>query len=1567
MSSGPAPLEVRRLLTGARFLVVGGTGFLGKVWLCHILHSFPEVEHIYLVVRPRRSSGSGPRLTRDEGSQARFWADLVPSPAFDPLRAKHPGARFEAFLREKVTPIPGDVSEPFAGVDEALRGRLAGKISALVNASGVVDFNPPLDESLNVNAFGMQNLVALAKALGDVPFLHTSTCYVAGDRTGQVDEVDPTVHPFPKADQLEVSHWDPEREIAECVDLVEHVRHRANDAFRQSAFLDQAKKKLTERGEPTRGTALEAELAKTKRKYEEDQLVEAGTERAKYWGWHNIYTYTKSIGEQILCRSGLRYTIVRPAVVESSLEFPSTGWCEGINTSAPLVYLALQAPGVFPSEKDSVLDIIPVDQVAFGTTLALAELLEGTAKPVYQLGSSDTAPLNVLRLIELTGLFKRRHYTDKQTGNKLVNWAHAHWEPTPVTAHAFQTRGMSFYAGKIKEAAGLLDRLTPAPLRALMAPAVGGLEAASKQLNVAHRIIELFVPFMATHSYRFSCANTRAAFHRLSDEEKQLLPWHPETIDWRVYMHDIHCPGLEKHVFPEIKKKLGKEVKPLARYDHLLDLVEELAERHDLQPAMMITHEDGFSRVSYRDLYERAAATAGRLRLAGVNPGDRVLLSGLNHPDWVVSFFGILWAGASAVPVDPALAPDAAKRICQAADVSVALVDEKAMDSFARSLVTSCYSIHTISAAAGEGDPDPLPRPDLTPSDVASVLFTSGTTGVPKGVVLTHANFTSMLASLSKLFDLGPSDRVLSVLPLHHTFEFSCGLLLPLSRGTAIIYLDEVNGDRLSYGLREGRITAMVGVPALWQLLERRIRGQVKDSGKLFEVAFDAGLELNRMLGKSAGLDAGRVFFGAVHDRLGGNIRYLISGGAALPPDTHRLFAGLGLHLAEGYGLTEAAPVLTFSHGRAGAKAGSVGKAVPGVEIRIADPDAAGVGEVLARGPNVMEGYWGNADATRATLDAQGWLHTGDLGKLDHKGRLHLVGRAKEVVVTASGENVYLDDVEARLGDISGVSELVLVGLPDSRGGERLGLLAVPDEDPKLDRAARHNKARKALKEATDALPASQRPSAIHLVDAPLPRTATRKVKRKDAREVLEKIIAAAPASAGGPRGEGDGLGGAVARAISSIAGAPLSAVHAGARMTEDLGFDSLMWVELASALDSVPGAQNPGADPLSKCETVADVLTLVGELPVSAEGPEEQERVEIPSYLVGPLRDVLTAGQRIFYQNLLNMRVTGQAYVPQNRQVIAVSNHASHLDMGLVKMALGTYGREIVGLAAKDYFFEGNKWLVAYFDQLTNLKPIDRKAGFRASFEQARAVVDEGNVVLIFPEGTRSPDGVLQPFKPLVGKLSLETGVDILPMWLGNTYNVLPKGASVPRGRDVTVHIGPPLEMAHLRRLTAGMRSAEAARVVTRLAQLAVEALRDGRVVDISRMRPEELEEEAPEKKVTIDDTFKLLEKKFDAGRVEQPITWYFTLTGDAGVRYTVSVRPDGVEVRPGRPSGSADCVVKTSEDMITRIIRAGYVPDPAEFISGAIKVSEIPLLIELARVFNLAEPGVAGAGEPA
>jgi long-chain acyl-CoA synthetase len=1536
-------LDVRAQLSGSRLLVMGGTGFLGKVWFSMLLHHFPEVEHIFLVVRARKR---GDAVV--QSSEERFWSEIAPSPVFDPIRERFPGGAYEAMLREKVTVIPGDVTEPFAGVPLDVRDRMRGTLTAIVNASGVVDFNPPLDYALNVNAFGMQNLVDLARDLGGessdgVPFVHTSTAYVAGGRTGQVDEVDPREHPFPKANELERSHWDPEREIAECVDLVESVRHRSNDAFRQSHFLDQAKKNLLKKGEPTRGTALDDELAKVKRRFEEAQLVDWGTERAQYWGWHNIYTYTKSIGEQILAASGVPFVIARPAVIESAVAYPKTGWNEGINTSAPVIYLAMKGPVVYPKEDETCLDIIPVDQVAAGMILTLAELIEGRHRVVYHYGTSDTNGLNINRLIELVGLFKRRHYVREAGGNPVLNWVQSRLEPESMTAADYNKWGPHFRSEKVGQLSKLVGKFAEGPLEALAGPASSALAGLSKGISIQARITDQFIPFMATHNYRFSCANVRAAHSRLDDDDKRLLDWSPERIDWRHYLLEVHGPGLQKNVTPLIDEKIKKMAKPIRPHDDLVSMLDNSAEHHDLAPALLRTHEDGFTVVSYRELRLRTIATAARLQAAGVEAGHRVMLSAANHPDWATAYFGILRLGAVAVPLDPGLDRASVQTIQAASGAVAAVLDAETAAAFDTDLPV--HDIHEVTAPDASAV---LSAPTINGSDLASILYTSGTTGVPKGVMLSHANFCALIASVSGVFSLRETDRLLSVLPLHHAFEFGCGLLLPLSKGARIIYLDSIDGDRLAYGLKEGRVTCMVGVPALWQLLERRIRSQVKTKGELFNLGFDLGLDLNRKIGKGTGLDLGKMLFGSVHSKFGGNIRLLISGGAALPKDTQVLFSGLGLHLSEGYGLTEASPVLTVARARPGSKSGHVGKAIPGVELKIDQPDKDGVGEVWARGPNVMQGYFGNERASAETVDADGWLHTGDMGRIDHKDRLFLVGRAKEVVVTSSGENVYLDDAENLLGTIKGVEEYTLVGIDDPRGGERLGMLARAAD------GVNGSDAREQITEALARLSSTQRPSVVHLVDAPLPRTATRKVQRREARKSLEKIIAATPTVK-----RGEGLNGPVARAIAGVAGVEADAIQMGTNLLESHGFDSLMWVELASALEGIgSGSIDPVV--LSRCETAADVVKLVGAPPAPVDDSDEGPgAVDLPAPLASALKEGMGMLQRTLNGALLNTRVTGRANIPQNRTAIVVSNHTSHLDMGLVKHALGPYGDKMTALAAKDYFFEGNRWKVAYFEHLTNITPLDRKAGFRTSLRQAIDVVERGRIVLIFPEGTRQTSGQLAEFKPLIGKIAMDAGVDILPLHIEGAYRALPKGSVLPKNRNIHVRIGPPLAIEDLRTATEGESPGNAARKVARLAHAAVEALSKGDVLDLSRtqageaMAAAEAPTETPEMKVAA--AFEGLAKRYDPERIERSVSWYFSL---GEVKYSVAVTAEECTVQPGRPStGSADCVIKATPDMINRLICEGYVPTPAEFMSGAIKTNDIPLLIEFSRVFDLTE----------
>ena len=1544
--TGRPPLDPRALFEGARLLVIGGTGFLGKVLISMLMDRYGEgIDHIYLVVRARKH-----QTTRE-----RYEAEIVPSKAFDPLRERWGDEGYEAFMRDHVTPVDGDVTRDFGGLSAEVRDQLRDNLTAILNVAGVVEFNPPLDYALNTNAYGAQKLAGLCLDLGSPPFLHTSTCYVAGDRTGQVEEIHPLEFPFPKAGQLEASHWDPEREIAECADLVENVRHRLNDAFRQSDFHDQALKNLEERGEPTRGSALEDELAKVRRNFESERLIAAGLERAKFWGWHNVYTYTKSIGEQVLCRSGIPLAICRPAVIESALTYPSVGWCEGINTSTPLIYLALKGMHRFPASKESILDIIPVDLVASGMILALAELLDGTNRPVYQLGSSERNPLFMYRFIDLFSLFKRRYYREEAGGSPLINWLQAQFGAIPVSAERYFATGPTAIAERTSKASKLLKRIGGEylALKPVLDPTAKRLAAFSKQSVVTAKIVDQFVPFTATHTYRFVARNTREAWERVPPDQQAGLPWDPDQIDWLHYMLEVHMPGVVKNVVPVIDEKIARPARPLRRNDDLIAFLDEVASRYEFAPALLKPHADGFERISYAGLRARAQATGARLVRRGVVAGDRVLLSGLNDPMWPVAWFGILLAGGVVVPVDPALGAAAAANIAQTSGVALAVLDDKARETFGAGL--DC-PILDLFEATEDGSLDELPELAIEPDDVASVLFTSGTTGLPKGVMLTHRNFTALLASLSRIFDVGEEDRMLSVLPLHHTFEFTCGLLLPLSYGCRVTYLTELTGEALSKTLNDGRITAMVGVPALWQLLERRIKGQVSEQPVPFRAVFDIGMEVNRIVGRVTGLDVGKLLFGQVHERLGGNIRILISGGAALPKGTHTFFQGLGLHLTEGYGLTEASPVLTVSKTGPGVSPGNVGRAIPGVELRIDSPDGTGVGEVWARGPNVMKGYYGDEEATAEVLDADGWLHTGDLGRLDHRDRLVLVGRAKDVVVTASGENLYLDDLENQLGEVRYVKEYSLVGIPDPRGGERLGLLAVPmdPEETGVDRHSVHARATKVLKEAiSKRLPTGSRPAVVHLVDADLPRTATRKVRRNEVAVVLERIAAAAERPTKGPARES----GFVRSAIAQVAGVKLAEVGAEIRLAQDLHFDSLMLVELASALDAE--GSRPSTEALAACETVAEVERLVqAPKPTIIKEPDVRDTVRIPAPLAAPLRTGLGSIQRGIYGNFLRTRVTGRAFIPANRSVIVVSNHCSHLDMGLVKFALGPYGRKLAALAAKDYFFEGNRWWVAYFEQLTNLQPIDRSGSFRKSFRQAKGVVEAGHTILLFPEGTRRTDGTLGAFKPLVGKLSLETGVDVLPVFLDGTFDVLPKGATVPRGRRVTVRIGPPLEAAALTRLTEGLPPAESARSATAYIREAVRCLRDGEILDLSRVDVGQapIEEVSPEQ--ALAELMGELPGRFIPGAPDEAKSWYWKLGDSDGLRWTVAVDPEAVQVSPGRPSGGkADCVVVTNLDLLTRIVLEGYQPEPTEFFSGAIKTNDIPMLMEFATCFRLGE----------
>jgi long-chain acyl-CoA synthetase len=964
-----APFSYRERLRGKRLVVIGGTGFLGKVWWSFVLHRCPDLAQICLVVRSR------PGLS----SEDRFWKEIAASEAMYALRQAH-GDGLDAFLREKITVVDGDITQPFCGISQDARAKLRGQVDAVVNASGIVDFQPPLDVALEVNAFGVQSLVALARDLGDVPVMHTSTCYVAGYRTGIVEEIDPLVHPFPFAGKLERAHWDPDREITECLDIIEQAKHRAGDAFRQSDFLDQAIRNLCERGEPASGRVLDDEIERVRRRFVEGQLAGLGLERAQFWGWPNTYTYTKSIGEQIVARSGLPFCIVRPAIIESCVAFPQRGWNEGINTSAPLIFAIREGLAQLPGGPIR-LDVIPCDMVAAGMTLALAELVVREAKPVYQFGASDSNPITMTRIYELSGLYKRKHHLRKMKQAELVHFLQAHVEGALLSPQAFHRFGPRAIARRASEVAQLFSQVPVGALNTFLQPMAKGLRQFSKTQQKIADVVAQFQPFTAELDYEFRCDNTRAALARVLPSERAELCWDPESIDWREWFLETHVMGLERWVFPEIEKKLKKPVRALRRHETLVELLEEMANRFELSVALQLVQPEGLSRVSFREWAQRATACAARLVGLGVRLGDRVALSGPPGPEWAIAFFGILKAGATVIL--PPTGETTASVIDGFAVLGVQLT--LIADDLPASLGANAASCLPVSAFTEPGLGGTFPK--VTAGDLAVVQVSRH----GQAAMLTHANLTASIASLSPLLPLTADDRVLSIQPLLVGFSLNCGLLLPLSRGARTIFPDGLDLNSALAALSRGRVTVAIAAPETWQQIAGQLQQRLYRGNRVRTQISKRGLALNRTLNKQAGLDVGRFLFRGTHGDLGGYLRLPVSLGGAVDWETRRILHGLGLKLSEGFGVTEGA-VLSVAFAQPGALNGTSGRAVPDVQLRVNAPNAEGIGEIWARGPSVMAGYLSDAAATRQKLTSDGWLRTGTLGQLDDQGRLTVHG-----------------------------------------------------------------------------------------------------------------------------------------------------------------------------------------------------------------------------------------------------------------------------------------------------------------------------------------------------------------------------------------------------------------------------------------------------------------------------------------------------------------------------------------------------------------------------------------------
>src|SRR5262249_15897665 len=418
--------------------------------------------------------------------------------------------------------------------------------------------------------------------------------------------------------------------------------------------------------------------------------------------------------------------------------------------------------------------------------------------------------------------------------------------------------------------------------------------------RVAGRVddaFQLFMPFIHDNHVVFRSDRTRALYASLAPADQEKLRWDPEAIEWRDYWLRVHMPGLKKWVFPDLEEEFQPKLRSTYTYKDLLELFDATTKLHRSRVAFRQLGPPGrdapIRRFTYPQVAPRTPGAAGVLAARGVAAGDRVVLVAENRPEWAIAYFAALKAGATVVPVDANAPHDEIANIARAAEARLVVASERVRPR--------------LPALDALDLPHPLPPPRAPPPPPpprgrggASLIFTPGTPGDPKGVMLSHKNFPSLLSKLAAVFDLKPHDRLLSVLPLHHTFEFTAGFLLPFLRGAQITYVDEVTPEAMAEALEGGEVSAMIGVPAVWPALLRKIEKEAADRGPWVEELFGALVDGARRVRDATGVNVGKLLFWRVHRRLGGRVRILVSGGSALPPDVWEAFHGLGFSLYEG-------------------------------------------------------------------------------------------------------------------------------------------------------------------------------------------------------------------------------------------------------------------------------------------------------------------------------------------------------------------------------------------------------------------------------------------------------------------------------------------------------------------------------------------------------------------------------------------------------------------------------------------------------------------------------------------
>ncbi len=868
-------------------------------------------------------------------------------------------------------------------------------------------------------------------------------------------------------------------------------------------------------------------------------------------------------------------------------------------------------------------------------------------------------------------------------------------------------------------------------------------------------------------------------------------------------------------------------------YESFADAASRFGSLH----AVELQTADALLPTTYADLAAQATGNAGWLHVQGIGPNDRVAILADNDGPWIAAYLGVLRLGAIAVPLDTAYKAGQVRTVLEDSGATVIYTTARYLDTVREAVaavVGPTRRICLLHKAPPElpdvPDVDVVQRADAPPpvvsrqpEDAAVILYTSGTTADPKGVVLTHGNLTAEREAAFEVVHVTDRDTILGVLPLFHSLAQMANLLLPLAVGGRVVFLESVSSTSLLEALQTRGITIFACVPQFFYLIHQRVMSEVSKASPARRAVFRMLLRTNGWLRTRTGWNPGRWWFAKVHRVLGPTMRVLVTGGSKFDQAIGRDLYDMGFNLLNAYGLTETSGGATIM--RPGdIYTTSVGQALKGVEIRIA-PRQAGDdarehedGEILIRGPIIMREYFQRPDATAESL-IDGWLHTGDLGRLDDKGRLYVTGRKKEMIVLASGKNLYPEEIEAHYREAPTIKELCVLGFDRHQDakGERLHAVVVPDDVVLRERGVVNVQqlVRFELESRSVHLPAHKRILSYDIWMEPLPRTTTGKIRRHQIeRRLREQDVsteAAAPQALSAEEQawlETPSHAAALATVAARVA---QPAVRPNANLDMDLALDSMERVELLTLLERQHG-RRVAVETRSTILTVRHLVDAVlaapvtgsaGSSPVSTAvvGPSASGRADQSgdhavqmweSILAQPAGREIEAllGQSTLWRSLVffvllrlmrplfRVRASGLASIPTSGPCILCPNHQSYLDafVLLSLVPLGTL-RRVFAVGAAEYYQTPFMKRVARF---TNVIPVDSDANLESAMKAGAAGLRKGKVLILFPEGERSIDGELKTFKKGASILSAHLHAPIVPVALDGLYALWPRSRSL-------------------------------------------------------------------------------------------------------------------------------------------------------------------------------------------